>query len=110
MAFSILPYEEIYKQIRYSTTEGSTLLAYTEALEDGPGMQDKLLWKGKNGRFWLSIQKPKKYKWGDGSVKVIPLNKEDAVRIYNDLAVHVRLKISETESTDIFNFDEVIKA
>jgi len=49
-------------------------------------MQDKLLWKGFNGRYWLSIQKPKKYKWGDGSVKVIPLSKEEAIGIFNDMA------------------------
>ena len=84
--FNVLPYEEIYKGIRYDTTEGSTLLGYTEALEDGPGMQDKLLWKGLNGRYWLSIQKSKKYKYGDDSVKVLPLSKEEAIGIFNDMA------------------------
>ena len=84
--FNVLPKEEIYRGVRYSTTEGSTLLAYTEAKESNLGMQDELLWKGKNGRYWLSIQKPKKYKFGDDSSNLIPLNKEEVIKLYSDMA------------------------
>lgn len=108
MAFSVLPKEEIINGVRYDTgEEHSRLLGYTEAVE---GKEDKLLFQGKNGRFFLSIQKPKRLKAGDDSVNILPLNKEEAIRWYKDLAVYKTYKISEHETTDIFDFDKPIKA
>ena len=84
MAFNILPKEEIINGVRYDTgSEHSRLLAYNEAIE---GKEDKLLFQGKNGRFFLAIQKPKKYKFGDGSSNLIPLNKEEVIKLYSDMA------------------------
>ena len=108
MAFSILPKEEVIKGIRYDTgEEHSRLLGYTEAVE---GKEDRLLFQGKNGRFFLSIQKPKRLKNGDDSVNLIPLNTVETQRIYKDLAVYKTFKLSENETTDIFDFDKPIKA
>ena len=108
MAFSILPKEEIINGIRYDTgEEHSRLLGYNEAVE---GKEDKLLFIGKNGHFFLSIQKPKRLKNGDDSVNLIPLNKEEAIKRYEGLAVYKTHKLSETESTDIFDFDKPVKA
>ena len=108
MAFNILPKEEIIKGIRYDTgEEHSRLLAYNEAVE---GKEDKLLLQGKNGRFFLAIQKPKKYsKYNDDTSNLIPLNLEEAKKLYSDMAVHKRFEV-EGGTTDIFDFDEVIKA
>lgn len=106
--FNVLPREEIINGIRYDTgEEHSRLLGYNEAVE---GKEDKLLFQGKNGRFFLSIQKPKRLKNGDDSVNLIPLNKEEAIRRYKDLAVYKTHKLSENETTDIFDFDEPVKA
>jgi len=102
--FSILPKEEIIRGIKYDT---GGLLGYTEAVE---GKEDKLLFVGKNGHFFLSIQKPKRLKNGDDSVNLIPLTKEEAIKRYEDLAVYQTYKISEHETTDIFDFDKPIKA
>ena len=111
MAFNVLPREEIINGIRYDTgEEHSRLLVYNEAITDGGVTSDKLLFQGKNGRFFMAIQKPKKYKHGDDSVNLIPLNKEEAIKRYEGLAVYKTHKLSETESTDIFDFDKVIKA
>jgi hypothetical protein len=83
--FNILPKEEIIKGIRYDTgSEHSRLLAYSEAVE---GKEDKLLLQGKNGRLFLAIQKPKKYsKFNDDSVNLIPVNKEEAIKLFSDMA------------------------
>ena len=109
MAFSILPKEEVISGIRYDTGEKhSRLLAYTEAIE---GKEDKLIFQGLNGgRYFLAIQKPKKYRNGDDSVNIIPLNKEEVIRLYKDMAVYKTFKISDHETTDTFDFDEPIKA
>ena len=105
---NIIQKEQIFNGIRYST-KNSRLLAYTEHKDDPTGPVDHLLFQGKNGRYFQSYQKPDFYKYGNNEAKLYPLNKEEAIQIYHDMAVHVRLK-TETGSTDIFDFDEVIKA
>ena len=113
MAFSILQKEEIIEwegqKIRYNT-EGSTLLGYTEAVKIEGQACDILLFQGKNGRKFVTYQRPKRLKGGDDSVRIQPVNKEEAIRHYKDLAVFSTFKLSETETTDIFNFDKPIKA
>jgi hypothetical protein len=113
MAFSIIPKEEIIEwegqNIRYNT-EGSTLLGYTEAVKINGQMCDELLFQGKNGRKFLTYQRPERLKNGDNSSRIQPVNKEEAIRHYKDLAVYSSFKLSETETTDIFDFDRPIKA
>lgn len=103
-----MPFEKLNKEIidngiRYSTETGK-LLAYTEHTESDfeSGPFDKLIFQGKNGRYFMAIQKPEKYKKGDNSVRITPLDKETATEIYLSLAVK---KISEIES-----FESTIKA
>jgi hypothetical protein len=109
--FSKLEKEEIINSVRYDTGEKhSRLLGYTEAIQVDGFMSDKLLFIGKYGRAFLSIQRPKRLKNGDDSVRIIPLTKSEAKERYKDLAVYETYKISETETTDIFDFDTPIKA
>ena len=109
MAFKVIQKEQIFDDLRYNT-ENARVLAYTEHEDDPTGPKDRILFQGKNGRYFQSYQKPDFYKHGDNSAKLYPLNKEEAIRTYKGMAVHERFKISENESTDIFDFDEVIKA
>ena len=109
--FKVLEKEEIINSVRYDTgEEHSRLLGYIEAVEVDGFISDKLLFIGNYGRPFLSIQRPKRLKNGDDSVRIIPLNKEEAKERYKDLAVYKTFKISETETTDIFDFDKPIKA
>lgn len=103
MPFEKIPREIIDDGIRYNTLTGK-LLAYTEHTQNNfeSGPFDKLIYQGKNGRCFLAIQKPNSYKNGDGSVRITPLSKNEAIEIYNDLAVK---EISEIES-----FESAIKA
>jgi len=107
MAFNVINTEKIIGGIRYNTEEGK-LLGYTEAVEIDGLMSDSVLFQGKNGRFYRLIQRPKRLKNGDDSVRIQPLNKEEAQRFFEDLAVYERLKVEG--GTDIFDFDELIKA
>jgi len=105
----IIDTEKVIDEIRYNTgEEHSRLLGYTEAVMIDGLMSDNLLFQGNNGRFFRSIQRPKRLKNGDDSVRIQPLNKEEAQRIFKDLAVYKRFEVEG--GTDIFDFDEVIKA
>ena len=94
MAFKVIQKEQIFDGLRYNT-ENSRLLAFTEYQDDPTGPQDRILFQGKNGRYFQSYQKPDFYKHGDNSAKLYPLNKEEAISIYKDMA---EKKVDENEA------------